>query len=67
LIEGQRLVCRDQTTWRVLNADGSEAATGQLSGPFPTLAPGANRTMLDFRQPHAASLRVVIKTVKIYP
>jgi hypothetical protein len=67
LTEGQRLICCDQTTWRVLNADGSEAATGQLSGAFPSLAPGNNPARLDFQQKNASTLRVVVKTVKVYP
>jgi hypothetical protein len=66
LIEGQRLVCRNQTTWRVLNADGTEAASGQLSGPFPQLAPGTNPVKLEFQQQSSDSFRVVVKIVKVY-
>ncbi|NLF70177.1 MAG: hypothetical protein GX575_14155 [Candidatus Anammoximicrobium sp.] len=67
LAAGQRLVCRDQTTWRVVNADGAEAASGRLSEPFPPLAPGANSVKLDFQKQAAAGVRVVVKTVKVYP
>jgi hypothetical protein len=67
LTAGQRLVCRDQTTWRVFNADGSEAATGRLSDSFPPLAAGTNPVKLDFPTPPAADFRVVVKTAKVYP
>jgi hypothetical protein len=67
LIEGQRLICRDQTTWQVVHADGTQAATGRVSGTFPNLSPGTNPARLDFRQQNASSLRVVVKTVKVYP
>ncbi|MBC8868684.1 MAG: hypothetical protein H8E44_04675 [Planctomycetes bacterium] len=67
LIAGQRLVCRDQTTWRVFNADGTEAASGQLPDSFPLLSPGTNPAKLDFQEQAAPSFRVVVKIVKVYP
>jgi hypothetical protein len=66
LLEGQRLVCRDQATWRVLGADGAEVAAGQVAGTFPTLLPGANRVTLASQAKPAADFRVVLKTVKVY-
>ncbi len=66
LLEGQRLICRDQATWRVVGPDGAEAASGKLAGEFPTLSPGANRAMLDFGGKDAAEFRVIVKTVKRY-
>jgi hypothetical protein len=66
LLEGQRLVCRDQAAWRVFGADGAEAASGDVAGPFPTLSPGANRAMLDFHEKAASSFRVTVKTAKVY-
>ena len=66
LMEGQRLVCRDQATWRVLGADGAEVASGQVAGTFPTLLPGANRVMLASQAKPAADFRVIVKTVKVY-
>ncbi len=66
LLEGQRLVCRDQATWRVLGADGAEVATGQVAGAFPTLVPGANRVTLASQTQPAADFRVIVKTVKVY-
>ena len=50
LTAGQRLVCRDQATWRVFDADGAEAASGRLTEPFPPLAPGTNPIKLDFQR-----------------
>lgn len=67
LSAGQRLLCRDPATWRILNADGTEAASGQLADPFPTLSPGTNAVKLDFPSQPAPSYRVVVKTVKVYP
>jgi hypothetical protein len=67
LVEGQHLVCRDQTTWRVINADGTEAASGRLPDPFPALAPGTNRAMLEFQRQVASHFRAVVKLVKVYP
>ena len=67
LTEGQRLICRDQAAWHVLNADGTTAASGRLPDPFPTLAPGANRTMLEFQRQVASNFRAVVKLVKVYP
>ncbi|MDY0170280.1 MAG: LamG-like jellyroll fold domain-containing protein [Thermoguttaceae bacterium] len=67
LLEGQRLVCRDQATWQVIGADGAEVAAGEVAGPFPPLVPGANRAMLDFQEKAAESFRVLVKTVKVYP
>jgi hypothetical protein len=66
LTEGQRLVCRDQTTWHVFNADGTEAASGRLSDPLPRLSTGRNPIKLDFQQQVAARFRVVVKVVKVY-
>ena len=66
LLEGQRLVCRDQATWRVLGADGAEVAAGQVAGTFPTLVPGANRVTLASQTQPAADFRVIVKTVKVY-
>jgi len=40
----------DQTTWRVFNANGTEAASGQLADPFPPLFPGTNPVKLDFHK-----------------
>jgi len=67
LTAGQRLLCRDQATWRILNADGTQAASGQLADPFPTLSPGTNPVKLDFPSQPAPNFRVVVKTVKVYP
>ena len=67
LLEGQRLVCRDQATWRVFGPDGAEVASGDVAGPLPTLSPGANRAMLDFQDKTGApSFRVLVKTAKVY-
>ena len=66
LMEGQRLVCRDQATWRVFGADGAEVAAGQVAGTFPTLLPGANRVTLASQAKPAADFRVIVKTVKVY-
>ena len=67
LIEGQRLVCRDQSTWQVFNADDTKATSGQLADPFPALSPGTNRARLDFREQATPDFRIVVKTVKVYP
>ena len=66
LLEGQRLVCRDQATWRVLGPDGAEVAAGKVAGPFPSLMPGANQVMLASQEKPAADFRVIVKTVKVY-
>lgn len=67
LMEGQRLVCRDQATWRVFGVNGAELASGNVAGPFPTLSPGANRAMLDFQEKKAApDFRVNVKVTKVY-
>ena len=66
LMDGQRLVCRDQATWRVLGADGAEVAVGQVAGTFPTLLPGANRVTLASQAQPTADFRVIVKTVKVY-
>ena len=67
LLEGQRLVCRDQATWRVFGPNGAEVASGDVAGPLPTLSPGANRAMLDFQDMKGApSFRVLVKTAKVY-
>jgi len=67
LTVGQRLVCRDQTTWHVFDADSTEAGSGRLSDSFPPLATGANPIKLDFPTQAAANVRLVVKTVKVYP
>ena len=67
LLEGQRLVCRDQAAWHVFGPDGVEIASGDVAGPFPTLSPGANRVTLDFQDTKgASSFRVQVKTTKVY-
>ena len=66
LLERQRLICRDQATWRVLSADGAEIAAGKVAGTFPTLLPGANRVMLTSQAKPAADFRVIVKAVKVY-
>jgi hypothetical protein len=67
LIAGQRLVCRDGVTWHVLNADGTDAASGELPTPIPQLAPGTNTVKLEFQQQIPTGFRAVVKTVKVYP
>ncbi len=66
LLAGQRLVCRDQTSWRVLGANGDDVASGKVSGSFPTLAQGANRVTLAFEKESCSDLRVLVKTAKVY-
>ncbi len=66
LCEGQRFVCRDQSTWRVLDAEGAEVASGDVAGSFPTLAPGENRISLDFEEKPATGFRLLVKCVKVY-
>ena len=63
---GQRLTCRDHTDWRVLGANGDEVASGNVSGSFPTLVPGANRITLAFKKERSTDFRVLIKTAKVY-
>jgi hypothetical protein len=63
---GQRLVCRDQITWRVFNADGDEVASGDVSGAFPVLSPGANPITLSFANGPGSDFRAVVKTTKVY-
>lgn len=67
LRRGRRLVCRDQSTWRVLDAEGTEVASGEVAGAFPALSPGANRIGLDFEEKPAAGFRVLVNAVKVYP
>lgn len=64
LEQGQRLVCRDQATWRVLGADGAEAASGPVVGALPRLSVGANRAVLDFERKPDSGWRVIVKTAK---
>ena len=67
LMEGQRLVCRHQATWRVCGVNGAEVASGNVAGLSPTLSPGANRAMLDFQKKKAApDFRVNVKVTKVY-
>lgn len=66
LLAGQRLICRDHTSWRVLGANGEEVASGNVSGSFPTLAPGANRITLAFEKESCSDFRVLVKTAKVY-
>ena len=66
LLAGQRLVCRDHAAWRVLGANGDEVASGNLSGAFPPLAPGANRIALTFEKEACRDFRVSVKTAKVY-
>ncbi|TVS15189.1 MAG: hypothetical protein EA424_16970 [Planctomycetaceae bacterium] len=65
LIQGQRLICHDQTTWHVLDGQGTQVATGQLPEPLPTLAPGTHPITLDFVEQAASSIRVVVKTTTV--
>ncbi len=64
--EGQRLVCRDQRHWKVVNAAGVEVASGELVGAFPSLVPGTNRIVLDFENASSDQVRVLVKTAKVY-
>jgi hypothetical protein len=66
LLAGQRLICRDHNGWRVLGANGDEVAGGNVSGPLPTLARGANRVTLAFEKESCNELRVLVKTAKVY-
>jgi hypothetical protein len=63
---GQRLTCRNRTDWRVLSAKGDEVASGKVTGPFPTLVPGANRIKFAFEKQTCSDFRVLVKTVKVY-
>ena len=57
LTAGQRLVCRDQTTWRVFNADGAEAASGRLPTPFRRWPPErTGQAGFPVRPPRASAL-----------
>ncbi len=66
LLAGQRLLCRAQSHWRVLSADGEEVASGELSESLPTLVPGANRIAIGFEKVSSSDFRVVVKTAEVY-
>ena len=66
LLAGQRLLCRDQTGWRVLGTNGDEVASGNVSGSFPTLARGVNRITLAFEKGPRSDFRLLVKTAKVY-
>jgi hypothetical protein len=63
---GQRLICRDHNNWRLLDADGDEVSSGELSGSFPNLVPGANQVTLAFEKELCSNFRVLVKTAKVY-
>lgn len=66
LAVGQRLVCRNQQHWQVVNVDGVEVASGELAGTLPSLVPGANRIVLNFENVVSDQVRVLVKTAKVY-
>lgn len=66
LAEGQRLICRDQRHWQVVNVDGEEVAAGEVDGIFPSPIPGANRIELDFENAFSDQVRLLVKTAKVY-
>ncbi len=45
---GQRLICRDQSTWTVLGPDNAIVAEGLIAGDFPVIDPGTNPVRLNF-------------------
>ncbi len=66
LLAGQRLVCRDHTSWQVFDADGDQVASSDLAGPFPILSPGANPIALAFEEQSCRDFRILVKTTKVY-
>ncbi len=59
---GERLICRDRRSWRVLNAKREMLAEGRLSQDVPLLRSGTTRVAFT----SAGHDRALIKLVKVY-
>lgn len=62
LKEGQRLICRDQRRWAVIDSARVKIAEGKLSEKVPVLTPGLNRVSFTCLAP----VRCQVKLVKVY-
>ena len=62
LLTGQRLLCRDQRSWTVLDSDHKTLAKGTLGEKIPVLSSGLNRVSFMCSTPG----RCQIKLVKVY-
>ena len=60
---GERLICRDRRSWRVLNAKREVLAEGRLAHKVPLLRSGATRVEFTSGAGHD---RAQIKLVKVY-
>jgi hypothetical protein len=59
---GQRLVCRDQHRWGVVDGKRSKTAEGELAAAPPVLQGGSNRISFTCKTPD----RAVVRLVKVY-
>jgi hypothetical protein len=59
---GQRLICRGERHWRVLDAQRVQAAEGDLTVDPPMLQGGSNRVSFTCGAPD----RAMVRLVKVY-
>ncbi|MDD4870207.1 MAG: hypothetical protein PHR77_06570, partial [Kiritimatiellae bacterium] len=62
LKDGQRLLCRDQRHWVVMDANRTKVSEGELAGKLPVLKGGLNRVSFTCTAPDRAQ----VKLVKVY-
>ena len=66
LKSGQRLRCRNEMTFTVLDEDDKTVQVGRVTGAFPKLKPGANKATLTFGKRDSDNFKVVAKITKVY-
>ena len=61
---GERLICRDGSVWKVIDGKRNMVAAGELNNKLPLLKPGKNRISLQHTGNCSARLRIVKVSVK---
>ncbi len=66
LKSGQRLRCRNEMTFAVLDDDDKTVQVGRVTGTFPKLKPGTNKATLTFGKRDSDNFKVIAKITKVY-
>ena len=66
LKSGSRIVCRNWTTFSILDQDDKPIGYGRVVGTLPKLKPGANKVVLNFKKRDCDKFKVTAKFCKKY-
>lgn len=63
---GQRLRCRNETSFTIIDEEDRPVHFGRISGAFPKLKPGANKVTLTFGKNIPDNFKVIAKITKVH-